>query len=165
MQHVRSRAGRGPGVSTSGPALGRLALGCGVPGAHEPPTPFLRAGPCSGSLWGQVVRHFAPLSSGLLESGSTAKMPVFSYMEIIAKKVLVWGKVISFLRVGSLAFRSGGTCAAVWAARAPPPGSASVRKCCACLPGGVVGREHQEPLCGQEGGGHQPPCAQEWMTL
>lgn len=105
----------------------------GYRGAHEPLIPFLRAGPFPGPLWGQIMRHFVPLSSGLLESGSIAKMPVFSYMEIIAEKVLLWGKVISFLQGGEPGFLGGG--AVMWAAGAPPPGSASARKCSACPPG------------------------------
>lgn len=36
---------------------------------------------------------------------------VFSYMEIVTKKVLVWGKVISFLEGGEASFSGGGDAA------------------------------------------------------
>lgn len=42
-------------------------------------------------------------------------------MEMIAKKVLLWGKVISFLQGGEPGFREVGT--VMWVARATPPGS------------------------------------------
>lgn len=138
--------------------------GFGVPWHAGATNPFPLGWSLPGAPVGQVVRHFAPLSSGLLESGSIAKMPVFSYMEIIAKKVLVWRKVISFLQGGEPGFSVGGTCAVIWAARAALPGSAAVRKCCACLPGGRSWRGASRASVWPRGWGHQPPCAQEWAT-
>ena len=110
----------------------------GYRGTHEPLIPFLRAGPFPGPLWGQVMRHFVPLSSGLLESGSIVKMPVFSYMEIIAEKVLLWGKVISFLQGGEPGFSVGGCCNV--GGRGAPRPRVSVGEEVLCLPAGGGGR-------------------------
>ena len=84
------------------------------------------------------MRHFVPLSSGLLESGSIVKMPVFSYMEIIAEKVLLWGKVISFLQGGEPGFSVGGCCNV--GGRGAPRPRVSVGEEVLCLPAGGGGR-------------------------
>ena len=64
-QHVRTRAARGPGLSTSGPALGS-----GYRGTQEPLIPFLWAGPFPGPLWVKsfVISHHCPQGCWNLEA-------------------------------------------------------------------------------------------------
>ena len=81
-----------------------------------------------------VILHHCPQGCWNLEA--LQKCPSSHIWRLLQRKCWFGERSFPSSRVGSLAFRWGGTCAVIWAARAPPPGSAAVRKCCACLPGG-----------------------------
>lgn len=119
-----------------------LRMGCpfiaGMAGMHahtaHPPPP---AGSLPGASPGSGRASFStivPTVIGIWKHCKNAS--VFSYMEIIAKKVLVWGKVISFLEGGEPSFSGEGRCCIV-VQRDPTQVTVLVRKWLPARPPGA----------------------------
>lgn len=131
-----------------------LRMGCplipGTIGTHAMLTHPLRSGPFPGPLSGQALRHFAPLSSRVLEFGNIAKMPLSSHIwRLLQRKCWFGGRLFPSSRVGSLAFLVGGCC--IVGQSDPAQVTVPERKpCCLPAPG-------WETWPGREGGGQRVP--------
>lgn len=109
MASLEEELGQEPGLSTSGPAPDGLPLDHGHhwhahPANLPPPVWSLPRAPLRSS-----PASFCTIVLTFIGTWKHCKnASVFSYMEIVAKKVLVWGKVISFLKGGEPSFSGGG---------------------------------------------------------